>query len=367
MRNAMSNSPQPAGQVPQRPAAAQAAPPGVYYFYPVPPPRGFLWRFFRTIFFLAIGFFLLSLVLAPFAVLMTGDAASRIQEKFVSYDEKATDKIVILPIEGIITESEDGFVKRAIDKAKQDKDVKAIVLRVDSPGGTVTGSDYIYHHLRKLADEKDVPIVVSMGGMAASGGYYVSMAVGHEPNTIFAERTGLTGSIGVLIPHYNLTATMEKLGVVDDSIASHPLKEMLSPTKSMTPEEKKIVQELVKDDFEKFKEVVRAGREAFAKDPKKLDALATGQVFTVDQAVKNGLVDKAGYIEDAVERAIELAHMKGGKFKVVRYKDEPKLSSLLLGEQSKSPPLDVKALLDATTPRAYYLATWLPSLAGAVK
>ena len=141
---------------------------------------------------------------------MLVEGTPRVQEKFVSHDQNAEDKIVILPIEGIIQENDDGFVKRAIDTAMEDKHVKALVLRVDSPGGSVTGSDYIYHHLCNLAEKKKIPIVVSMGSMAASGGYYVSMAVGHAPDTIFAEPTCSTGSIGVIIPHYNLAGFMKK-------------------------------------------------------------------------------------------------------------------------------------------------------------
>src|SRR6187200_580421 len=105
------------------------------------------------------------------------DTTGGIDEKFVQGQEFGTDKVAILSIEGIILDGE-GFVKSQIDRIKEDKNVKAVVVRVDSPGGTVTGSDYIYHHLNKLRKEKKIPLVVSMGGMAASGGYYVSMAVG---------------------------------------------------------------------------------------------------------------------------------------------------------------------------------------------
>ena len=139
------------------------------------------------------GSFFLNLVLLAVSGSLLGDGTPRVQEKFVSHDKNAEDKVVILPIEGIILESEDGFVKRAIDTAMKDEHVKAVVLRVDSPGGSVSGSDYLYHHLCKLAETKKIPIVVSMGSIAASGGYYVSMAVGHEPDTIFAEPTCFTG------------------------------------------------------------------------------------------------------------------------------------------------------------------------------
>ena len=377
----MSTTPHPEGTPPPQPAfAPQGPPPAIpYYYLPPPPPRrrGFWGRLFLSILVMVIGgSFFLNLALLATVGNLLGDGTPRVQEKFVSHDRNAPDKVVILPIEGIIQEKEDGFVKRAIDTAMEDKHVRAVVLRVDSPGGSVSGSDYIYHHLRKLAEEKKIPIVVSMGSIAASGGYYVSMAVGHEPDTIFAEPTSATGSIGVIVPLFNFSGFMKEHGLTDDSVASHKLKEMGSPTKTMTPEEKKIFQDLVNDDFEQFKKVIRSGRSKFEKDPKALDALATGQIYTADQAVTNrkdgkkgnGLVDKFGYLEDAVDRAIELADLDAKKVNVVRYKQEAGLSSILLGGQSsKSQSLDLKALLEMTTPKAYYLASWLPELAGAVK
>ena len=109
-------------------------------------------------------------------------------------------------------------------------------MRVDSPGGTITGSNYLYHLLNELAKEKKIKLVVSMGGMAASGGYYISMAVGDTPDTIFAEPTTWTGSIGVVIPHYDISELLEKWNVTDDSIVSNPLKLIGSPTRKVSPE-----------------------------------------------------------------------------------------------------------------------------------
>ena len=120
------------------------------------------------------------------------DTTKGTQERFHSGAEKGRDKVAIIALRGVIMEG-DGFVKRQIDRVRKDKRVKAIVLRVDSPGGTVTGSDYIYHHLKRLRQERDIPLVVSMGSIAASGGYYVSMAVGDQERTIFAEPTTTTG------------------------------------------------------------------------------------------------------------------------------------------------------------------------------
>jgi len=118
---------------------------------------------------------------------------ANLQEKFYSGSQTAGDKIAILSLEGVIAEG-NGFLKRQIDQVRKDDSVKALVLRVNSPGGTVAGSDYLYHHLKKLIQERELPLVVSMGPVCASGGYYISMAVGDQANSIFAEPTTATGS-----------------------------------------------------------------------------------------------------------------------------------------------------------------------------
>ena len=135
-----------------------------------------------------------------------------------------------MSLEGTII-SGDGFIKKQIDQAKEDENVKAVVLRVNSPGGTITGSDYILHQLRELREERDIPLIVSMGSLCASGGYYASMAVGDTPDSLFAEPTTWTGSIGVVIPHYDLGKLMNDWGIEDNSIVSHRLKTMGSLTR----------------------------------------------------------------------------------------------------------------------------------------
>jgi protease IV len=380
----MSTTPQPEGALPQpqssSPQAEGASSPrsaapasNVPIASPYVPParparRGFWGRLLIALIVILVGgSLLLNFVADRMGGSLLGDGSPRVQEKFFSHNAYGKNKVVILPIEGIILETDDGFVKRAIDTAMKDPQVKAIVLRVDSPGGSVSGSDYIYHHLCKLVKDKQIPIVVSMGSIAASGGYYVSMAVGHEPDTIYAEPTGFTGSIGVIIPHYNLSGLL-KDKVEDDSIASNDLKKMGSITRPMTDAERKIFNDLVEENFEHFKSIVRSGRAKFEKDPGALNKLATGQIFTAEQAAKNGLIDKTGFIEDAVDRAIELAGLEKNQVRVVRYKPEASLASALMGGQSHaSANVDLKALLEMTTPRAYYLASWMPALAGAAK
>ena len=166
-----------------------------------------------------------------------------ISEIYHSLSKDADDKIAIIQATGVIADPK-GFVKKQMNRIREDDDVKAIVLRVNSPGGTVTASDYIYHHLSELVEDRDLPIVVSMGGIAASGGYYIAMAVGDTEDSIFAEPTTTTGSIGVIVPHYDLSGLLKDYNVKNDSIVSHPRKNMLSMTKSVSAEDRAIMQDL---------------------------------------------------------------------------------------------------------------------------
>jgi protease-4 len=335
---------------------------------PRPPGRrpGSLGRWLLLLVVLVLfGSLLLNVVLfgmAGLASLSSLDSQRRIQEEYHSLQKDGHSKVAIISIVGTITDGE-GYAKRQIDRVMEDDSVKAVVLRVDSPGGTMTGSDYLYHHLCRLAEKREIPIVVSMGGLAASGGYYVSMAAGDQPDAIFAEPTTWTGSIGVIMPQYDLSGLLtEKLGIVDQSVLSHPLKDMGSLIRPMTEEEHGIFKELVDESFGHFKEVVKAGRPEFRKDPEALDKLATGQVYTASQALENGLIDKIGFIEDAIDRAIELAKLDKSDVKVVQYNPTPTLADVLLGGETRSPQPDLAAILDLSAPRAYYLCTRLPLL-----
>jgi protease IV len=291
------------------------------------------------------------------------DTTGGIEEKYFAGDKTGDDKVAIISVEGVIMEG-DGFVKKQIDKVREDKHVKAIVVRVDSPGGTVTGSDFILHHLKKLRDDNSLPVVVSMGGMAASGGYYVSMAVGDRENTIFAEPTCTTGSIGVMIPHYDISGLMSRFDIKDDSIATHPRKLMLSMTHPMSEEERKLVQALINDMFERFKSIVKEGRPAFDRDPAALDTLATGEIFTAEQALKNKLIDKIGFVEDAIDRAIELANLNKSKTRIVKYKRPITFMDGLTTAQARERTAvpDFTQILDFCS-RPCYLTSTFPALA----
>jgi protease-4 len=350
--NAQQSSPQQSSPAPGGGAGNASSPPAGHRPPPPPPPprppsmlgRAFVWAV------LLAGGFAVASALGYFQTRQQYyDTTGGIREKYHSGDTGSTDKVAIIEISGLIISGE-GFVQHQIEKVRQDENVRAIVVRVNSPGGSVSGSDFIYHQLTRLRDDKKVPLVVSMGGLAASGGYYVSMAVGGQKDSIFAEPTTTTGSIGVIIPHYDLTGLLnEKLDIKDDSIASGDNKQMLSMTTEMTPAQRQLAQQYVDAAFARFKDVIKQGRPVFEKDPEALDQLATGEIFWAEKAQENGLVDKIGFLDDAVERARELARLPADKSIVVQYQPPQTLLGEMTGGLSQS--------------RAYYLFTTLPPLA----
>lgn len=347
---------------PQPATSSRSAPP--------PPPQGPPWRppslLRRTlgwIFLIAVGFGFAALLGYAQTWQDYYDTTGGVREKYHSGNKWASDKVAVIDISGVIVDGE-GYVQHQIEKVRQDSHVRAVVVRVNSPGGSVSGSDYIYHRLSELRDEKKVPLVVSMGDLAASGGYYVSMAVGSQEDSIFAEPTTTTGSIGVIMPHYDLTGLLQdKLDVEDDSIVSGPNKQMLSMTRTMTPEQRQLAQEYVDAAFARFKDVVKDGRPMFKKDPEALDQLATGEIFWAPKAQQNGLVDKIGFLDDAIDRALELARLPKEDTIVVTYKRPLGLFDELPGIAGQSRALvSERALWEMGVPRAYYLFTTLPPL-----
>ena len=318
------------------------------------------WRFFTWIGW--AGFALCAMLVMSQYVLLSEyfDTSGGIYETYHSGAEFGSDKVAIISLTGLIIEG-DRFVKRQIDRVRDDENVKAIVLRINSPGGTVTGSDYIYHHLSRLRKERNIPLVVSMGSMAASGGYYAAMAVANQPKSIYAEPTTTTGSIGVIIPHYDISGLMDRFDVKDDSIASHPRKQMLSMTKPIPDEHRRILQRYVDESFGRFKEIVKSGRPAFLKNPDLLEELATGEIFSATQAKSHGLVDEIGFIEDAIDRALEMAGLEKETTRVVRFQKQVGLFELPAIAMSRHQhSSDLNTLLELSAPRAYYLATSLP-------
>ena len=295
-----------------------------------------------------------------------------IEEKFIAGDESAIDKVVVLPIEGEIasdTPDGDSFWTKALKDVEEDDNVKALVLRINSPGGTVSGSAYYYRMIKRLKEKKEIPVVVSMGDLTASGGYYISMAA----DELVAEPETWTGSIGVICSLVNAAELCKKVGVRSNAITSGAMKGMGSVMKEPTEEENAVWQALVDESYEKFLAVVREGRpwyraedvadeserENVAKErDEELRKVADGRVYSADQALERHLIDKIGYQDEAIDVALQRAGLEKDAVSVVVYKEpEGLLDALGLSVQAKKEPLEKveKAAASLAAPKAYYI------------
>lgn len=191
----------------------------------------------------------------------------------------------------------------AIREARKDK-VKAILLRINSPGGTAAAAQSVYHELMRTRTETGIKIVASLGDVAASGGYYIASAANH----IVANPSTLTGSIGVIIQTQNVSLFLNKLGVQSGSVQSGRFKDILSPFRSATDEDRKIIQGIVSESYEQFLSAIVAGRKISLAE---LRPLADGRIYTGTQAKAVKLVDSLGNYQDAVNKTAELIALKG--------------------------------------------------------
>ncbi len=281
-------------------------------------------------------------------------------------------KILVVPVEGVITS--DGFdangynlveyIRDQLELAERDDHIKAIVLKVNSPGGEVLASDDIYNALEEFQKKSGKPVIASMGSLAASGGYYVSAPC----QWIVANELTLTGSIGVIIQTLNFRSLLDKVGVRPEVYKSGKFKDMLSgmkPVNEITEEERAMVQRMVNQTFEKFKEIVEEGRstanranEANNDKGRKLQdnwaELADGRVLTGKEAFEAGLVDELGNFEMAVKRAQKLANISNAN--LVQYQQQFDLSSLFrLFGKSEGTKVKVDLGLDVPKLKAGYL------------
>ena len=236
-------------------------------------------------------------------------------------------KIAVIRLGGIISSGDMGFgtgaspdeIKQAFKQALEDRDVRAIVLAIDSPGGEVTASDDIYNIIRSARDRKK--IVVSMGAMAASGGYYAALGGSH----IVARDTTFTGSIGVIMQTLNYAELFGKVGLQMVTFKSGKMKDMLSGSRPSTPEEREYVQALVMQTYGKFVGIVAAER----KIPEETlrNGVADGRVLSGKDALQAKLIDQIGDLDDAVKKAMELGGAAGAT--VVEYRAIESLSRYL--------------------------------------
>lgn len=229
------------------------------------------------------------------------------------------EKVALIRIEGVILDS-----KKIIEEIKEysdDASVKAMVLRVDSPGGGVAPSQEIYDEIRKLKEKKKV--VVSMGSVAASGGYYVSSPA----DLIVANAGTLTGSIGVIMEIPNVKGLLDKIGVKTEVVKSGKHKDIASMFKLMTDEEREILQSVLDDVHDQFINAIAESRNMTVEEVRKL---ADGRIFTGRMAREVGLVDELGNLEDAIELAARLSGIKGEP-RVVHEKEKSGILDMLRG------------------------------------
>ncbi|UCC66920.1 MAG: signal peptide peptidase SppA [Deltaproteobacteria bacterium] len=210
------------------------------------------------------------------------------------------DKVAVVEISGVISNSRE--VIRGIKSFTEDGGVKAIVLRIDSPGGGVGAAQEIYREVVKARRVKKV--VASLGGVAASGGYYVACGA----DKIVANPGTITGSIGVVMQFANIEELLKKIGYKGYVIKSGPHKDIGSPFREMVPEERALLQEVIDTVHHQFIKAVAEGREL---PIEKVTAIADGRIFAGEQALAFGLVDKLGNLEDTIEFAAKMAGIKG--------------------------------------------------------
>lgn len=311
----------------------------------------------------------------PSCILITGnfnpfeEVRQPLEEKTI--EGKGPDKILILNISSVITgEEQEGSlgrvsrestvarVKEMLRKAEDDDAIRALLLRINSPGGGVTASDVIYHELKRFKEKRGVPVVASFLDVAASGGYYVALSA----DEIIAHPTTVTGSIGVVMINLNIAGLFEKIGVEDTTITSGKHKDIGSPFRKPTASDRQILQSVVNDLYARFIERVREGRKDIAKES--LKKLTDGRILTAQQALDGGFIDGIGYLEDAITSTKKLAGLSEARVVVYHRPGEYAENIYSLQARAAHPAgLDYQSLLRAfggSGPRFLYL--WAPGI-----
>ena len=280
---------------------------------------------------------------------------------------KGDGKVLLLELSGVISsQDKEGIIpqpsmlamfKEELTRAAKDDKIKAVVVRINSPGGTVTASDILYHELREFKTKKKVPVIASMMDVAASGGYYLAMAA----DSILVHPSTVTGSIGVIMLTVNARGLLEKVGVEASAITSGPRKDMGSPFRVMTAEERGIFQGVIDSFYQRFLVVVQEGRPNLSAD--QIKKLADGRIYSGDQAKAAGLIDEIGYLDDAIEMAKKKAGLTEAR--VVTYgrpgEYQNNIYSRVFGGNPSITGLvnfDLLSMVRGGTPQFMYL--WMP-------
>lgn len=289
-------------------------------------------------------------------------------QEVVLIKSPAKEKILILDVTGLISttlnpglfEREGDILSRVyyrLEKASEDKNVKALILRLDTPGGEVTASDILYNEILRFKEKTSIPVVGLMMGLATSGGYYVASACDH----VIAHPSTITGSIGVISIFPNLQELFTKIGIKVNVIKSGKMKDSGSAFRDLTEEEKKVFQSVIDEMYNKFLDVVYQKR----KDSlsfEKLKKIADGRIYTASQAHTLKLIDEIGYFDSALKKALSLAMIKDAK--VIAYTYYPKRKTNIYATKLEKPSLfegnNFEDMLRSLKSGFYYL--WLPQV-----
>lgn len=259
-------------------------------------------------------------------------------------------KVAVVSVEGIIYGSVARDVYNQLKTAAKDDNVKAVIVRVDSPGGTVSGSDRIYNEIRQFRTATGKPVIAFMESVAASGGYYASVAC----EKIIAEPTTVTGSIGVIAKYFVFEELLEsKLGVKAVTVKSGRRKDWPSSTRAPDAEELKYIEDkIVAPAYERFLGVIVEGREdSLSAD--QIKKLADGSIFSAEEAKKEKLIDDVGYMDDAISLVKSMAKIADAK--VVEYRKPMSLLGILGVHKSDPLKIDKNTLYELGTMQRMYL------------
>ena len=303
-------------------------------------------------------------VVIPIGDLLRGP----VLEEQVLFEGADEEKVAIIDIDGLIRgderesvlfpeENTVAEIQSRLDRVRRDRDVKAVVLRISSPGGEVTACDVIHHEVRKLKEELKLPVVASILDQGTSGAYYIAVA----GDRVLAQPTSIVGSIGVLLPSFDLSGLLTKIGVAVSPVKSSDGKDLNSPFRPPTEADRKVLQALVDDMYGRFVQVVDEGRPGLTSE--EVLRIADGRVVSGGEAVKLKLVDRLGYLRDAIDEAARAAGVESPT--VVRYARAPRSGANIYSQALEPRPTagEIRvsasaALLDA--PSLYYL--WRPGL-----
>ncbi len=275
-----------------------------------------------------------------------------------TYRDGGAGTVAVIPVEGTIDGGRAEVVRIMVKRVLELDSVKAVVLRVNSPGGGIAPSDEIWYQVRKLKDE-GLPVVASFGALAASGGYYVSCGT----DCIFAEPTTITGSIGVIAQTFVVSDLLENVGVEPVTLLAtdSPEKDLGNPLRPWTEKDRQKYVALLDAAYAIFCDKVRTGRESVITDPDRVDRLADGSIYTAAQAQANGLVDKIGYLDDAIAHAETLGGIATGTARVVVLREPASPLGSLLGARGRPARRSIDAetvrtfVNDLSAPRVMYL------------